>query len=1676
MPTRCELSLGAISLDNQIKSKVQQLYRFLKKATELRFAPVRTLTSQERVIRFAEMPTHPTLQVKRPIYAAGEAQERQDFELRVIRPTQTPCPVVPQPLVEWLMPGYDDPTKPISVAQSLNVVVERQFQEEPQRVLDLKTFREARRLDPQAVPPDSISRWLQEGWDQPDRMPAVHTTMTFTETVQFGDDPLRVASLETWKAIRDQWVEPELSARKAMAFYERIYDLYVTLEKDGESIELMVADGRFQWIGSSDVSDQIQIDHHVLLKRVELRFNPDVPEFVIVDTDREPELYSSMFVDLKNLLPVAIRSRTEELEKAGYHPMGFDDTTGFLRAFIQTVSPTAGLYIDSTPGEPITTTPRLYRDPALILRKRSRGIANAVNAIIEDIEGKEVFPPALGQITGADSGWSGTGLGDGGGSGIASAGGSTGGGAAILPLGISDDDILLAKEANEEQLQIIRRLDRSGSVIVQGPPGTGKTHTIGNLIGHLLAQGKSILVTAQTAKALRVVREQVPDMLRPLAVSILGSDQSARSQLENAVASITERMTSDSAESLLQKASKYEEERKALLRQKKELKNKLRQALENEYRDIAVGKKTFTPAEAARWVREQQAQHSWIPSPVKLGVDLTLSDQELTRAYALSVQFTLQEELDCGLTLPDLSQLPNETKFSVMVSEYQALLSADRTTGASRWTSEGGGSEPLAAVAAALENEFSDDLRKQAWRPHAIVAGILGGSARTVWLRLIEQIEEAFEAQAQYTLSLHHQPRISQSMLLPVQKRVVNEIVDYLGTGGKLGFLQLITRGEWKQFIKASMVSAGEPSVKEHFEALRSLIHLENARQALQPLWDQLVGAHTGIAFASLGPAPEQAGRAIIPEIRRCLDWHESTWKPIEEKLNAEGLLLADVLATIPRETSAVSDYLVVEKLATVALPPLLAAELVRRKIKECEQGFLAIEKLITVAGQSGTDAGCTGLIAAALRSRDPKAYEGALNYARRLMAAKPLVIERKALLDRLGLVAPVWSEQLASRTEPHHCEKLPGDIALAWTWRQLHDELVVRDALNANEIQLEIDKVDARLREVTQLLIDAKAWGKQLERLKQNNSIRQALVGWLDTMKLLLYTRQEDRRQTLLSEGRKLMRQCGEAVPVWVMPISIVAENFDPRTTKFDVVIIDEASQADLNALIPLYLGKQIIIVGDHEQVTPLGVGQGQAILENIRQQTLTDIPNAHLFDSKFSIYDIGRQSFGDAIRLVEHFRCVPEIIAFSNKLSYDGTIKPLRESNSSNLKPACVSVKVDGIREKDMNQLEARHIVDMIKAMVEHPLYVGKSIGVISMLGDQQTHLLQSLILKELSGREIEERRIIAGNSSEFQGDERDVILLSMVDSPEGEGPMRLSGEGAFALLKKRYNVAASRAKDQLIVVHSFDPNLHLKPGDMRLELMKHIADPMASLRAYQKEVGRTESPFERAVLKRLTDAGYKVRTQWEVGYYRIDMVVEGGGKRLAVECDGDRYHPIDKLADDIERQTILERLGWQFVRIRGSAFYRDADAAMKPVFERLLELEIPREADDDLPQAGDFTLIHELEEIIARNFQIKSTDSAFQPSDTSVTITSPNVSSQVEQEEYIFPDAKPDDSPYGLLKRMGGKAELEQFLRELAKSKGFVRLRQSVRDRMFKEIESLIESGCLMLDSGIVRITKP
>jgi len=163
----------------------------------------------------------------------------------------------------------------------------------------------------------------------------------------------------------------------------------------------------------------------------------------------------------------------------------------------------------------------------------------------------------------------------------------------------------------------------------------------------------------------------------------------------------------------------------------------------------------------------------------------------------------------------------------------------------------------------------------------------------------------------------------------------------------------------------------------------------------------------------------------------------------------------------------------------------------------------------------------------------------------------------------------------------------------------------------------------------------------------------------------------------------------------------------------------------------------------------------------------------------------------------------------------------------------------------------------------------------------------------------------------------------------------------------------VAASRARDQMWVVHSLDHETDLKTGDYRRRLIEHAINPSAWEVKTNQLTGKTDSAFERQVQAILSAANYVVLPKFHVGSHRIDLAVVGGGRRLAVECDGERHLEPGQLQEDVERQAVLERLGWQFVRVRGSIFLRDENRAMEPVFRRLEELGITPDAKTEEPE---------------------------------------------------------------------------------------------------------------------------
>jgi len=178
---------------------------------------------------------------------------------------------------------------------------------------------------------------------------------------------------------------------------------------------------------------------------------------------------------------------------------------------------------------------------------------------------------------------------------------------------------------------------------------------------------------------------------------------------------------------------------------------------------------------------------------------------------------------------------------------------------------------------------------------------------------------------------------------------------------------------------------------------------------------------------------------------------------------------------------------------------------------------------------------------------------------------------------------------------------------------------------------------------------------------------------------------------------------------------------------------------------------------------------------------------------------------------------------------------------------------------------------------------------------------------------------------------------MFLSMVSGPNEVGaPL---SRDAF---RQRFNVAASRARDRMYLVRSVGLDHLSKADQLRRSLIMHFATPYVQDEVRVGDLrSLCESPFEREVYDELSQRGFWVTPQVKVGQYRIDFVVEGrNDARLAVECDGDKYHGADKWAEDMQRQRTLERAGWVFWRCFGSAFYRNRKEVVEDLLAVLAE----------------------------------------------------------------------------------------------------------------------------------------
>lgn len=373
------------------------------------------------------------------------------------------------------------------------------------------------------------------------------------------------------------------------------------------------------------------------------------------------------------------------------------------------------------------------------------------------------------------------------------------------------------------------------------------------------------------------------------------------------------------------------------------------------------------------------------------------------------------------------------------------------------------------------------------------------------------------------------------------------------------------------------------------------------------------------------------------------------------------------------------------------------------------------------------------------------------------------------------------------------------------------------------------------------------------------------------------------------------------EAFPCWAVTTQVASESLPLEAGMFDVAIIDESSQCDIAGCIPiLFRAKKAIIVGDDKQLPHL------SFLEKAKEQSFLNkynIPDKYKLMWRYrtnSMFDVAHYYSTSSVLLDEHFRSYPEIIGFSNQEFYGSRLKIMKRQPSCEQGcPVELNVvenaKVD--LDSTRNMAEVEKIIDKVHELIQNDDKC--SIGIISPFRGQ-VELVKKALYQVFTSEVIRKHQMEVGTAHTFQGDERDIMLLSFTVAPNSHHQSI-----AFAQKPNLFNVAISRARKKLICYIS-RPVESLQAGILR-DYLEYIQ--MVSCEAHRHE---PEDEVKVEIKYLLEEEGLSVLNDIEIGGHVVDFLVSRDDRTIILETFG------FESKDILSKHRTLERCGWKLAYI--------------------------------------------------------------------------------------------------------------------------------------------------------------
>jgi superfamily I DNA and/or RNA helicase/very-short-patch-repair endonuclease len=466
-----------------------------------------------------------------------------------------------------------------------------------------------------------------------------------------------------------------------------------------------------------------------------------------------------------------------------------------------------------------------------------------------------------------------------------------------------------------------------------------------------------------------------------------------------------------------------------------------------------------------------------------------------------------------------------------------------------------------------------------------------------------------------------------------------------------------------------------------------------------------------------------------------------------------------------------------------------------------------------------------------------------------------------------------------------------------------------------------------------------------------------------------------EGEKKRNLMPIRKLFMQIPNLIyklkPCLLMSPMSVSSYISSNNTEFDTIVFDEASQIfPEDALGAIYRGRQLIIVGDREQLPPTnffnaGIADGEFDKEEDEDNDIASFE---------SILDVGN-TFLNRIRLKWHYRSrYEDLITFSNRKIYKSELVTFPSSHKKLVDTGVEYIYVEnGIYDRSTSRSNKAEAIKILKLVITHFIqYPKRSIGVVAF-SEAQAEAIDNEIANyrkhdssfDSFFKEDIREPFFVKNIESVQGDERDTIIFSIGYAKDKNGKMYmnfgpLSREGG----ERRLNVAITRAKINIKLVGSIQPtDIDSENANLGVRLLRsyiEFAKNGVHMLDKEKITGNNinnehETSFEKEIYDFLINNGFKIDKQVGSSGYKIDMAVHHPEKYgqyvLGIECDGATYKECKTARDrDRLRKEVLTRLNWKMYRIWSTDWVKRRETEKRKLLEAIkkaiLEIETPAE----------------------------------------------------------------------------------------------------------------------------------